>query len=422
MEYVIVGNSAAAIAAVEGIRKNDKKGNITLISDEKHHTYSRPLISYYLGDKVKEEGMYYREQDFYTKNNVKTLLGEKAVEIKKEEKKVVLDSGEKISYNKLLIATGSVPFVPPMDGLEGKENIYTFLKWDDATALKSKVKRQSRVIVIGAGLIGLKAAEGLNKLTDDVTVVELADRVLSTILDHQAASIVQKQMEQQGTKFVLNNTVVQICGDGKVEKVILKDGKALPCDILIIAIGVRPNVALAQTAGIQINRGIMVDSKMETSVNDIYAAGDVTESMDITVNTNRILALWPNAYQQGEIAGYNMSGGKMQFDGAFPMNAIGFFGLPMITAGIVNPTGEGYSVYMEMNEDDQWLKKFVVKEDVLVGFILLNKVDRAGIYTSLIRDKVSLGVLKHHLLEDGFGLKAFPKSIRKEKMLMGGRK
>lgn len=421
MEYVIIGNSAAAVAAVEGIRKNDKDGNIILISDERHHTYSRPLISYYLGDKVKTEGMYYRDQDFYIKNNVKAILGKKAVEIKQEQKKVVLENGEQVAYDKLLIATGSVPFVPPMEGLENKENIFTFLKWDDSIALKDKVNKDSKVVIIGAGLIGLKAAEGLNKLCDDVTVVELADRVLSTILDNQAAGIVQRHIEHKGTKFILNNTVSKICGEGKVEKVVLKDGTELPCDILVVAIGVRPNVALAQTAGVQVHRGIMVDSRMETSVEDIYAAGDVTESMDITVNTNRILALWPNAYYQGEIAGCNMSGGTMQFNGAFPMNAIGFFGLPMITAGIVNPVGDQYSIYMEYNEDEEWLKKFVVKGDVLVGFILLNKVDRAGIYTSLIRDKVPLKMIKHDLLEDGFGLKAFPKSIRKEKMLMGGK-
>lgn len=405
MKYVIIGNSAAAVGCIEGLRKCDKNGSITVISDEKHHVYSRPLISYYLAGKVKPENMVYRKKDFYEKNNVTTMLDKKAVSIDPQKKSVALSDGSRVPYDKLLIATGSSPFVPPTQGLNNQSNVFTFLKYDDALGIEKLINPQSRVVVVGAGLIGLKAAEGLAPVTGSVHVVELAPRVLPMILDDQAATPVQKRLEENGVTFHLGITAEKVVGDQKVNKVVLKDGTELACDVLVMGVGVRPNVAEAKTAGVEVNRGIIVNDAMRTNVPHIYAAGDVTEGLDLITGERKIMALWPNAYAQGRAAAYDMCGGKDDdFAGVFPMNAVGFFGLSIITAGVQG--GEGVDVQVKNNEKTGASKRFFVKDDKLVGMILVGDVDRAGIYTYLISEKFPLSSLDKALTDDNFGLNA----------------
>lgn len=414
MKYVIVGNSAAAVGCIEGLRKCDKDGEITVISDEKHHVYSRPLISYYLAGKVTPENMVYRRSDFYEKNNVKTLFGEKAVAIDSNKKVVKLAGGSSVQYDKLLIATGSSPFVPPTEGLKQQSNVFTFLKYDDALGIEKLINPQSRVIVVGAGLIGLKAAEGLAPVVGSVHVVELAPRVLPMILDEQAAAPVQKRLEEKGIVFHLGQTIAQVVGDDKVEKVILKDGTELLCDVLVLGVGVRPNVAEAKEAGVEVNRGIVVDDAMRTNIKDIYAAGDVTEAVDKVTGERKIMALWPNAYVQGRAAAYDMCGLTDTFDGVFPMNAVGFFGLSIITAGVQG--GDGIDVLVKHNAKTGTTRRFFVKDDVLVGMILVGDVDRAGIYTYLMNEKIPLSTLDKPLTDDNFGLNALGCDKMKERI------
>ncbi|MBS4026472.1 MAG: NAD(P)/FAD-dependent oxidoreductase, partial [Clostridia bacterium] len=310
MHYVIIGNSVAAAGAIEGIRQVDQEGMITLFSDEPYHIYSRPLISYYLADKVTGEQMKYRPEDFYRKNKVTACLGEKITLVEPDKSQVVLARGEKVAYDKLLIATGGKPFIPPIEGLD-KENVHTFLKWEEVKKIKEKiVGGKKQVVILGAGLIGLKAAEGLSGAGCQVTVVDLADRVLSAILDKQAAAVVQQHLEEHRLKFCLENTVSEVLGDQGVTWVVLKDGTQLPCDLLIVAIGVMPNVdVLGAESKMEINRGILVNQQMETNITGIYAAGDVAEGLERLSQERRVLPILPNAYRQGEVAGINMAGG-----------------------------------------------------------------------------------------------------------------
>jgi len=411
MKIVIIGNSAAAIGCIEGIRSHDLVTEITVITDEKYMAYSRPLISYYLWGKAEKKNMFYREDDFYEKANVKLITGQKVISIDTAKMQVTTEGNFIEKYDKLLIATGASPFVPPVEGLEGKDNIFTFLKWDDAEALKEIVGPEKHAVVVGAGLIGIKVAEGLLPHCKSVTIVELADRVLPMVLDDAASKIVAKIVENKGISLELGNSAVKIEGNKSVEGVVLKDGKYLICDILVMAVGVRPNTQLAKDAGIEVNRGILVDDFCKTNVANIYAAGDVTESFDSVAGDKKIMALWPNAYVQGETAGLDMTTDKLEKPILFPMNSVTIFGYPIITAGI--QPDEKCTVLEK--EDESGLARLVFKANKLVGMMLLGKVDRAGIYTSMISDG-TLIEKPESLLEEGFGLNWFSKEIRKEKM------
>ncbi|WP_058485610.1 NAD(P)/FAD-dependent oxidoreductase [Defluviitalea phaphyphila] len=405
MRYVIIGNSAAAVGAVEGIRKIDKDGEIIIISKEPYHVYSRPLISYLLYGKTTEENMKYRSEDFYDVMKCKVFFNKEVIKINNEEKQVQLNDNTIIDYDKLLVATGSRPFIPHMEGLETVKNKFTFMSLDDAKNLEKAISPHSKVLIIGAGLIGLKCAEGISKKVESITVVDLADRILSSILDKEGAKIVQSHIEKKNIQFFLDNKVEKFIDN----KAILAKGEEIDFDILVLAVGVRPNIELIKEIKGEVNRGIVIDEFCETSIEDIYAAGDCCESFDITTNQNRVLALLPNAYMQGECAGINMAGGEKKFGKAIPMNSIGFFGLHMVTAG--SYVGEVYT----KNENNNY-KKLFVKDGLLKGYIMIGDINKAGIYTSLIREKTPISEIDFELICNKPSLMAFSKIERKKKL------
>ena len=406
MKYVIIGNSTAAVNAIEAIREIDREGSITVLSDEKHFSYGRPLISYYLYGKISLENMNYKGLDFYEKNNVTTLLGVTAVKIDSDKKTVLLEDGREIEYDKLLVATGSRPFVPPMAGLEKVKEKYSFMKLDDALSLEKALGKDKNVLIIGAGLIGLKCLEGILDRVGKVTVVDMANRVLPSILDEEGSLIIQKQLEEKGVTFILNDSVAEFtCG----AQALLKSGKTLNFDILVLAVGVRANIELVKDAGGECERGILTDESQKTSLPDIYAAGDCAASLDSLTNTKKVLALLPNAALQGRTAGHNMAGKEETFTQGIPMNAIGFFGSHVMTAGYYE--GEVYE-----EKTSSTYKKLFYRDNLLKGFIIIGDIARAGIYTSLIRNKTPLDSIDFELIKKQPVLAAFAKEARAKKL------
>ena len=401
-QYVIIGGGIAAAGCIEGIRSTDKDGKIVMIAEEGCPVYCRPLISYYLQGKTDFERMKYRDDTFYEENNCE-LIYEKAVAIDEDRHSVLLESGESIPYDALCVAAGSSPFVPPMKQLETVEQTFGFMTEEDALSLENAINSESRVLIVGAGLIGLKCAEGICERVGKVTVCDLADRVLSSILDAPCAALMQKKLEEQGIEFLLSDSVNYF----EKNLAVMNGGAEVPFDVLVLAVGVRPNISLVKEAGGEVDRGIVIGTDMRTSLPDVYAAGDCAQGYDASTDTKRILAILPNAFMQGRCAGVNMVGGSEVFDNAIPMNAIGFFGLHALTAG-------SYEGEMYEEKTDGGVKRLFVRDGLLKGFMMIGKTDRAGIYTAMIRNKTPLADVDFELLKESPSLLAFSSDYRKK--------
>ena len=402
--YVIVGNGIAAVGVIEGIRSRDEEGEITVVSEEKHAVYGRPLISYYLEGKTDLAKMNYRPADFYEKNGCRVLYGKRAVALDVAKKTLTFDDGGSLSYDELTIATGSRPFVPPFEGLDSVGKKFSFMTLDDATSLDGALAPDARVLIVGAGLIGLKCAEGIKNRVGSITVTDLADRVLSSILDADCAAVVQKHLEENGIAFLLGDSVARF-DEGAAT---MKSGKTVPFDLLVLVVGVRANTSLVKDAGGTVNRGIVVDERMKTSLPSVYAAGDCAEGLDASTGQNRVLAILPNAYLQGHAAGVNMAGSDETRSDAIPMNAIGFFGLHLMTAG-------AYDGEMSEEKTENGVKRFFVKDGLLRGFILIGETERAGIYTALIRERTPLSSLDFDLTKKVASNLIFSRETRRKK-------
>jgi len=416
MNYVIVGNSVAAVGAIRAIRALDQQGTITVISRERHNAYGRPLISYLLGGLITEKRMAYLPENFYEQHRINLLLESEVTAVDTEAKQVRLAAGDVIPYDKLLLATGGDPFVPPIEGMADKDRIFTFTTWDDAAKLKGIAQDIERAVVIGGGLIGLKAAEGLNLINKSVTVVELADRVLSSAFDRPAGKIVARKMKANGIDVITEDTVVRIEGEGAViSGVTLKSGDFIPCDTVVVAIGVRPAAGFLGGSGVEVNRGIVVDATMRTSVADVYAAGDVAEAADFFSGQKNPMPIWPDAYIQGDIAGTAMAGGDKQYAGGLAMNSIEFFKVSTISMGVTNPKDPSeYEILTYQDIHNYQYRKMVLQNDRLVGAVLVGSVDRAGIFAGLIREQVDMAPYRESLLLPDFGFINLSKDIRSQ--------
>lgn len=402
MRYVIIGGSAAAIGCIEGIRSVDKTGEIILITGETEWNYSRPLISYLLEGKTTRDKMWCRPDSFFTRNGVTVKAGVLATTLDAGDRTVRLSTGERLAYDRLLAATGSRPFVPPIPGLETVERTFCFQTLSDASALAEALRPESRVLILGAGLTGVKCAEGIRGLCAQIAIADLAPRVLPAVLDDTAAAMVQARMEEKGVRFYLNDSAAAFRGNTAR----LQSGTELEFDVLVTAVGVRPNTQLVADAGGAVDRGILVDGRCATTLPDVYAAGDCAQGYDAVSGEKRMLPLWPNAVLQGETAGINMAGGRADYTQGIALNASGVFGLHMITAGSYE--GESFTV-----QRDGSYKRLVTADGVLKGVIMVGDVSRAGIYTDLIRKKKPLSEIDFDLIRESPQLMAFSQKDRR---------
>ena len=425
-DYLIVGNSAAGVTAAEHIRATDADASITILGREPYAVYGRPLISYLIEGKTTEDRIGFKDANFYEKERIEALLGPdyEVVGIDAPAHEAALANGDVVRYGKCLLATGSIPFVPPIKGLAGKTNVYAFMTLDDAKAVwRATVEateaahaagRASRIVVIGAGLIGLKAAEALSHHADNVLVLELAPRILPAVLDAQGAAVLQSLLSAHGITCMPGTSADELLGEGDViTGARLTNGDVVECDLVVAAVGVRPNSALAVSAGAQQGRGLVCGSDLQTSLPDVYAAGDVVQVTDLLDGAERPLALWPNALHQGKLAGLHMAGAPdvEPYEGAFAVNAVDFFEASLLTAGIINPAEDG-GFEVDVRAEGTRYAKFVKRDGLLVGYILLNRPQNAGIYTSLIEQRVPLDTLEGDVFGEAPVNLDFPQDVR----------
>lgn len=419
MKYVIIGGSAAGVAACETIRKHDKKTDITIISDERTPLYSRCLLTYLIAGAIDESKLYFKSEDFYKINKIKTYLGKKAVSIDAKGKTVTLEDKVKVAYDKLLIATGASPKLVDAPGAD-KKGVFTVRKIDDARAIIGFLDKVKSVAVLGGGLIGMRDAYALRQREKEVTVIVKSPQILSQMIDSEAAGIIAGVLEKNGIKIMRGAAVKEITGNAAVEGVLLDNGESLDCQLVIIGKGVKPNTELAASCGIKVNDGISVDEYLMTSDENIYASGDVAETYDVARGDKRINALWPCAVEQGEIAGLNMLGRKTVYDGSLSMNSVDFFGLGCISMGITKPKKEDeYEVVSRVGNN--LYKKFVLKGPNVVGMVLVGDIGPAGVISKLIKNRINVSRIKDKLLDDGFDyakvlplVKAYPEKFKEE--------
>ncbi|NOZ05544.1 MAG: NAD(P)/FAD-dependent oxidoreductase [Chloroflexi bacterium] len=390
MRYVIIGNSYTAVGAVESIRELDRQGEIIIISDEPYATYCRPLITYWITGSVDAEKLALRPANWYEDHRVTTRLGQKVVNIVPESRHVVLEDGETVAFDRLLIATGGKPFMPPIEGIDA-EGVFAMAKLDDAKEFNAWVSQEhvEAGVIVGAGLICLSLFKAMEGMNIKFTLVELLDRVLGIALDHTASGMIEKRLLAAGVGVRTSSLAEAILQDeqGRVRAIRLKGGDEIPCQAVVMAVGMRPNVDLLEGSGVEVNRGIVVDDGMRTNVPGVYAAGDVVETWDIVNEMSHVIAILPLAYEQGRIAGWNMAGAERRYPGGIPLNSLPIFDTSLMTMGITITDDRPDLEVLTHQEADQVYRKLVFREDRLVGAILVGDIAHGGVLTALIRSQ-----------------------------------
>lgn len=419
LRYLIIGNSAGGIAAAEAIREVDRDGSLAIVSDEPYPAYSRPLISEYLAGQRSLRSMALRPPAFYKRNGIQPLLGVRAQRIDFHEKTVELADGWAMGWDKLLLATGGSPVMPPMAGAD-KRGVFTFATLQDAQRLRQAVTDARRAVVIGGGFIGLSAAQALAHRRLAVTIVELKETILSTMLDVRAARLVEKAIRRQAVTVITGQSVREVLGrpedNGRVGGVVLNDGRQVPCDLVVVAIGVSPRTDLVAGSPVEVKRGIVVDRRMATNVPGVYACGDVAEAYDFLHGENRVTPIWPNAVLGGRVAGHNMAGWPDSYAGGTAANSLNYFGLAITAAGVVDPADGSCEVFSASGPGEGCYRKVVLRDGRIVGLLFMGEIEWSGVVYGLMRDGVDVGAFKDSLLSRGFGLASLPEELRRQKL------
>ena len=395
MDIVIIGSGAAGLAALDEIRKLDRNSGITVVSKDPY-PYMIPSLPYFVSGDIAEKDLQRYGDDYFSGMNAKTMFGTDALRVLPDRKKVALSNGAEIGYDRLLLATGSSPIKPNIPGID-KEGVCCLGSLDDANSLKKRAVNGKKAVVVGAGFVGLEGAIALRKLGLDVTVVELMDRIIPRMLDPDMAKIATKILTDRGIKFMFNAQVVEITGGGHVDGVRLKDS-TIECDIVLLGLGVRPNTALAKSAGIECNRGILVDDFMKTNVDGMYAAGDIVEAPDFITRERKIIAIWSNAEEQGRVAASNMLGIERKYPGSDSVNISNLFDVPLSTVGYTASDATP-PVEILKTEKDGFVRKVVLKDGIIIGVQTIGESRSTSLFLSLIRKRVDVTAYRDRLLE-----------------------
>jgi nitrite reductase (NADH) large subunit len=393
--YLIIGNGVAGTTAAENIRKLDKRAKITIVTDEDLPFYYRIRLNEYISGDITEDDLIAKRGQWYKNQDIDLRLRTRIVRAEPKEKIVITGDNQSISYDCLLIATGSHSFIPPIKGSD-KRGVFALRTIQDARDISACAKDIRDAVLIGGGLLGLETGNSLRKLGKKVMVVEFFPRLLPRQLDVDGAQRLQGIMEEMGFSFRLGARTQEITGDGRVSSVLLEGGKALSAEMVIISAGVRPNMELAEPLSLDCDKGIKVDEHLRTNQPDIYAAGDVAEFKGMPYG------IWPAAMEQGKMAGINMAGGDMIYEGTTMANTLKVVGVDLASAGNIDADNEFQSMVVT---EEKLYKKIVIENDQIIGCIMLGDTKGFNKITRAMSKKQVVSKIKDQITSEGFDLK-----------------
>ncbi|RKX96021.1 MAG: NAD(P)/FAD-dependent oxidoreductase [Spirochaetes bacterium] len=386
MNYLIIGNGVAGVEAAINIRKYDSLSKIKIITSSNHLHYYRPrLISYLTGNLKIEQLIIYRE-DFYQNKGIENLLGKEIKEIDTTNQNIKSTDGKKYVYDKLLIATGASSFKPPIPGSD-IPGVFTLRSIKDAKEILTYSSDKKEITILGGGILGIEIADKLKRPNNNITIIEMFDRLLPRQLDKDGAFILENILKKRGLNFILNNSVSAIKGSKRVEKITLRDENEINSECIIISAGIRPNIHIAKQSGIETNKGILIDNNFQTSIKNIFSAGDCSE------HNERIYGLWSVSKEQGKLAGLSMLGNTVDYKGSLPSTTLKVTDIDLFSSGdfdFKNPD----KVYTK--KDDNSYLKIVIKNGKIVGAIALGNKQAVVDFKSVISDTKPLNIVNDY--------------------------
>lgn len=402
-EIVIVGSGIAAISAVKTIHEINPQSKINIFGEEKFYPYYRIKISKGLLGNLEEEKLLVQKKQWYIENNVKLYLDKKVVGLDAKKKEITLADGTGISYSKLLLANGASNFIPPIKGIN-KVGVFTLRTLDGAFKILDYLKDIKTILLIGGGVQNLETANVLSKSGKEVIIVEFASRLMIRQLDEFASNRLRKTIEAQGVEVMLDTQVQEILGEGKVEGFITKSGVQGSCEMVIYSTGIMPNIQIAHDMDLNVSKGIVVNERMETNVNDIFAAGDISEF------NGKVYGLWAIAMQQGKIAGANICNQGLIFEPLPPVTSLDAFGISVFSMGDIEECPDT-DLLVEMQDDGHRYYKVFIRNNHIIGTIVLGDSKKFMSIKSLIENKIEVNFVK----EAHYSVDEFIEIIRNEK-------
>src|SRR6266567_1741949 len=391
-KLIVIGNGMAGIACVEQVLKYEKKFEIVIFGDETHVNYNRILLSSVLGGENSVDDITLNGLEWYRQHGIQLKLGVRITDVNPDEKTVRGDDGSVTAYDKLLIATGSSPLIPSIEGVQ-KKGVFVFRNLDDTRAMLERARPGIKAVVIGGGLLGLEAARGLQVQGCEVTVVHLMETLMERQLDPTGGGYLAAKMNQMGITVLLGLSTTAILGNGKVEGVQFKGGGSIPADLVVIAAGIRPNVGLGHEAGLEVKRGIVVNDYMETSHPDIFAVGECVQHNGICYG------LVAPLIEQGKVVAATITGNKgPKYQGSVLAAKLKIMGVDVFSAGEINDKLDGSEVIRYEDPSLGIYKKLTLKSNKLSGVILVGETNDSHNYMEWMRSQVDLSAMRRQLL------------------------
>lgn len=384
-KYVIVGNGIAGLSAAKEIRNSDKESSITIISSEEYLTYYRVKLSHYISKIFDDNELLVNKESWYDENNIEVILNKIVEKIDLDNKQVKLDDGKVVDYDKLLLANGSRPFVPPIAG-KFKEGVFALRTLKDLKYIKKYFSSCEDITVIGGGLLGLEAAWAIKELGKKVNVVEFFPYLLPRQLDKELADIVSQKLRDSGLNLYFDTAAEEILGEAKAEGLRFKDNSEMKTDAVLFSAGIRPNIDLVRETAIDFDKGVKVDSYLRTNMEGIYAAGDIAEVNGV------VLGLWTAANEQGKIAGANMVGANREYKLPEPFTTLNIGDISLFSVGNI----KDFSTVLKFDEEDTHFRLFITGNK-LTGGILLGDLSKM----SSVRKAVTSNMDISEYLQEG---------------------